>query len=64
MVSTGGDEVVDGVVDVVVGVIRGDVVLDDRDVVRASSDGAPALHAVLTRARLAIRTPSRSTRRC
>ena len=63
MVSAGGDDVVDGV-DVVVGVIPREVVLDDRDDVRASSDGAPALHAVLTRARLAIRTPSRSTRRC
>ena len=64
MVVSAGGEVVDvGVVDVVVDVIPGDVVLDDRDDVRASSDRAPALHAVPTRARLAIRPQNLSTRR-
>ena len=68
MVSAGGEVVdggnVDAEVDAVVDLIPGDVVLDDRDEMRAWSDGVPALHAVPTRARLAIRAPSLSTRRC
>ena len=64
VVSAGGEEVVGGggVVDEVVDAISGEELFDDRDDVRASSDEAPPLHAVPTRARVAIRTPSRSTR--
>lgn len=63
-VSARGEVVDGGVVDVVVDVTPCDVVLDDPDDVRASSDGAPAPHAVPIRARLVIRPQSLSTRRC
>jgi hypothetical protein len=64
VVSAGGMVVDGSAVDVVVGVIPAVVVLDDRDDRRASSDGEPALHAAVTRARLATSTPSFRTRRC
>lgn len=62
--SAAGEVVDGGIVDVVVDVIVGDVVLDDRADVRAPSDGAPVLHAVPMRTRLAIRAQRLSTRRC
>jgi hypothetical protein len=61
VVSTGGEVVDGGVVDVVVDVVAGDVVLVDRDDVRAPSDDPPPPHAVPTSARLAIRTQSLRT---
>jgi hypothetical protein len=64
VVAAGGDVVEGDDVVGVVEVIAGDVVLDDRDDARVASDAAPALHAVPTRARLASRTQSLSTRRC
>ena len=62
VVSTGGAVVDVDVVDVVVDDVD-DVVLGDREDMRASFDDAPPPHAAPISARLTIRTPRFSTRR-